>query len=156
MESNRHVDLTALTRMRVTELRAQYACIFGEATASHNRLWLLRKMAWRMQALAQGGLSERARQRALELANDADIRLGPPRRPSPIPAGRPQPPDGRLLPGAVIQRLYRGARLEVKVLAEGFEYEGTVYRSLSAVAKAITGTHCSGYGFFHLRQREAS
>ena len=44
----------------------------------------------------------------------------------------------------------------MKVVAHGFEYQGTVYRSLSAVAKAITGSHCSGYTFFNLRNREAS
>ncbi len=56
----------------------------------------------------------------------------------------------------MITRLYKGSHLEVKVLAHGFEYQGTVYRSLSAVAKAITGSHCSGYCFFRLRNREAS
>ena len=56
----------------------------------------------------------------------------------------------------MIQRLYKGRLLEVKVLADGFEYDGIELSLLSAVAKTITGSHCSGYGFFHLRTKEAS
>jgi hypothetical protein len=55
-----------------------------------------------------------------------------------------------LLPGTTLTRLYKGEMLEVKVLGEGFEFDGRVYRSLSGVAKAITGTHTSGLLFFHL------
>jgi Protein of unknown function (DUF2924) len=59
--------------------------------------------------------------------------------------------DKRLpTPGTTITREYRGDRLEVKVLATGFEYEGEVYKSLSAVAKAVTGQHWNGYYFFGL------
>ena len=50
--------------------------------------------------------------------------------------------------GTVLTRPYKGAVLQVKILAEGFEYDGQVYPSLSAVAKAITGTHCNGFLFF--------
>ncbi len=79
MESTSNQDLAALEQMSVAELRGQYLRVFGEPTASHNRVWLLRRIAWRMQALAEGDLSERARRRIVELANDADLRLGPPR-----------------------------------------------------------------------------
>ncbi len=61
----------------------------------------------------------------------------------------PCPADHRLPPpGTVLTRTYKGARLEVRVLAGGFEYDGQVYKSLSAVAKAITGQHCNGFLFF--------
>jgi hypothetical protein len=56
------------------------------------------------------------------------------------------------IPGSVITRVYKGETLEVKVLADGFEYEGETYKSLSAVAKHITGSHCNGYQFFRLTQ----
>jgi hypothetical protein len=52
--------------------------VFGEATRAGNKSWLIKRIAWRLQALAEGDLSERARQRAKELANDADLRLSPP------------------------------------------------------------------------------
>src|SRR5438094_1697425 len=71
-------EVAALERMGVKELQARYAQVFGEETHAHHRAWLAKRIAWRMQALAEGDLSERARQRAAELANDADLRLNPP------------------------------------------------------------------------------
>ena len=62
-----------------------------------------------------------------------------------------QEPDRRLpQPGSLITRLYKGQTLQVEVLPAGFAYQGTVYASLSAVAKAITGSHCNGFLFFRL------
>ena len=59
--------------------------------------------------------------------------------------------DHRLpLPGTILTRVYKGEDLYVKVLPEGFEFEGVVYRSLSSVAQKITGSHCNGYLFFGL------
>jgi hypothetical protein len=55
-------------------------------------------------------------------------------------------------PGTILARRYKGHIIQVKVLTKGFEYEGTLYRSLSAVAKAITGSHCNGYLFFRLSE----
>jgi hypothetical protein len=65
--------------MGVAALREKYAAVFGEATTTGNRTWLVRRIAWRLQALAEGDLSELARQRAAELARDADLRVIPPR-----------------------------------------------------------------------------
>jgi hypothetical protein len=59
--------------------------------------------------------------------------------------------DPRLpIKATTLVRVYKGNTLQVKVLPNGFEYEGTRYRSLSAVAKKITGSHCNGYLFFGL------
>ena len=52
--------------------------------------------------------------------------------------------------GSLLVRKYRGHMLQVRVLADGFEFEGDVHPSLSAVAKAITGSHCNGYLFFQI------
>ena len=60
------------------------------------------------------------------------------------------PADDRLRPGTILTRRYKGRTLTVEVLEHGFAYEGQVYRSLSAVAKAVTGSHCSGHFFFGL------
>jgi hypothetical protein len=67
-----------LRRMTVTELRRKYAEVFGEQTRSYHKDFLVRRIAWRMQANTEGGLPERARQRALEIANDADLRTRAP------------------------------------------------------------------------------
>ena len=157
MELNVHKEVAAMQRQGAKQLRTRYAEVFGETTAANNKVWLIRRIAWRLQALAEGDLSERARRQAEELANDADLRLSPPRaKRADTPPAKAAPAidlrrDGRLPPpGSVLARTYRGEKLLVRVLADGFEFEGVVYPSLSAVAKAITGSHCNGYLFFRI------
>src|SRR5262249_22412487 len=171
MKQNTVNELAGLDRLSVPELRHKYATLFGEPTWVANRAWLVKRLAWRMQALAEGDLSERARRRALELANDADLRLGPPRpqqngavkkngsvSSTAVTVASPRGQrDARLpRPGTLLTRAYKGQTLQVQVLADGFEFEGKFYDSLSAVARAITGSHCSGYGFFNLGRRGGS
>jgi hypothetical protein len=152
-------EVAALQRLTIGQLRQRFAEVFGEATPASNRTWLVKRIAWRLQALAEGDLSQRARQRASELACDADLRLNPPRSKSipitpepdnvPTTICAPTPMDRRLPPpGTILTRPYKGQQLHVQVLTEGFAYAGTVFPSLSAVAKAITGSHCNGYHFF--------
>src|SRR5437764_10241482 len=73
-------ELDALPAMTTTELCRRYEELFGQPVRTRHKTYLVRKIAWRIQALAEGDLSERARRRAEELANDADVRLMPPRR----------------------------------------------------------------------------
>ena len=152
-------EMSILTRMATRDLQIRYAELFGEGTRVHNRTWLIKRIAWRIQALAEGDLSERARQRAAELANDADLRLAAPKLKTggPMPVRTIQQPrwrDSRLPePGTIITRAYKGQDLQIKVLQAGFEFAGNVYPSLSAVAKTITGSHCNGYLFFRLMQK---
>src|SRR5438094_10479760 len=80
--------IAALQRLTMQELRVRYAELFGETTSVKNRTWLLRRVAWRLQSLAEGDLSERARQRATELANDADLRFTVPRAKGPVPVAQ--------------------------------------------------------------------
>jgi Protein of unknown function (DUF2924) len=160
MSLNIGKEIAALQRMTITALRVKYAEVFGDEASSGNRAWLVKRIAWRLQALAEGGLSERARQRAAELANDADIRMNPPRVQAAqteatgrtVTATLPDKTDDHRLPppGTILTRDYKSLTLQVKVLANGFEYAGEVYKSLSAVAKAITGQHVNGYHFFRL------
>jgi hypothetical protein len=154
-------ELAAHQRMSVAALREKYAEVFGEATTTGNRTWLVRRIAWRIQANAEGDLAERAKARAAELARDADLRITAPReKPAVLPLVRggtrtgtlpKEKTDDRLPPpGTVLTRKYKGDTVHVKVLAGGFEYAGAVYGSLSAVAKAVTGSHCNGFLFFGL------
>jgi hypothetical protein len=156
-------QIAALQRLTVKELRGKYAEAFGEATNANNRDWLIKRIAWRLQALAEGGLSERAKRRAEELANDADLRVLPPRPSKSAAADEPHPrvlrfkTDDRLpAPGTIITRRYKGDTLQVKVLKDGFEFEGQEYPSLSAVAHAATGSHCNGYLFFKMPAKGGS
>jgi len=156
MQVNVAKEKIALEAMSVAELRIQYAQVFGEVTRVGHKTWLVRRIIWGLQARAEGGLSDRARQRAAELVQDADLRLSPPRavKDAPVQAehngkASRRESNGRLpLPGTILTRWYKGKTLEVQVLRHGFEYEGQVYKSLSAVAKAITGSHTSGHLFF--------
>ena len=159
MDLNVGKEFAALRRMTVGELRARYAEVFGEPTNGRHRDWLVKRIIWRMQSLAEGDLTERARRRAAELANDADLRRKAPKSPPVAPDAATRTRTGRLptkgdrrvpVPGSLITRVYKGETLEVNVLPTGFEYEGEMYKSLSAVAKKITGTHCNGYLFFRL------
>ena len=120
-------EMEILRRDSIAEIRLKYRALFGEEPRSKNRYSLIRRLAWRMQALAEGGLSERARQRALEIANDADVRVLGPRD---VLEARSGSFDRRIpRPGTVLSREYRGQTVSVKVLAQGFEYQGRHYRS---------------------------
>lgn len=152
-------EVSAMERMTVDELRGKYADVFGEKTNGRNKQWLIKRIAWRMQANVEGDLSERARRRAMELANDSDLRMTPPREPKieeklpVVTKGVQIASDNRLpLPGAILKREYKGRVVRVKVLLDGFEFEGERYKSLTAVAKSITGKHWNGFHFFNLRK----
>ena len=79
METTIRKEIEALRHMTVGQLKKKYAEVFGEETRSSHKQFLFRRIAWRIQALAEGGLSERARRRALEIANDADLRIRAPK-----------------------------------------------------------------------------
>ena len=157
MSLNVAATLADLQQLTVGQLRQQYAELFQEATQSGNKTWLIKRILWRLQANEQGDLSDRARQQALALANDADLRLKAPRQPAttdliqrPSPAAQRDP--ALPLPGALLTRRYKGRDYHVTVLADGFEFQGTSYQSLTAIAKVITGSHWSGHRFFGLQQ----
>lgn len=157
MHTRLNRDLAALNRMSTSELRIRYGQLFDESTTSGNRNWLLKRIAWRLQELAEGGLTERARKRAAELANDADLRITAPKRMEQLASHRTATVvrDRRIPPiGSVLRRTYKGQELQITVLPEGFLHDGRSYPSLTAVAKAITGTHCNGFAFFQLKAKE--
>jgi hypothetical protein len=142
-------EIAAVRRLKTPALRAKYREVFGEESRSGNRQFLFRRVAWRMQAMVEGDLPERARKRALELADDAELRIQPPVAFSgtQLEANR----DPRLpAPGTVLSRDFNGRKIEVKVLEDGFEWGGATYRSLSAIASRVAGSRWNGYSFFGL------
>lgn len=150
-----NAEVAAMQRLTAGQLQEKYAEVCGEPARSRHRQWLIRRIAWRLQALAEGDLSERARRRAAELANDADARVTPPKSVTidirPERTGEPQQVDSRLPnPGTTLVRIYKGNQITVHIKEDGFEYAGEHYKSLSAVAKAITGSHTNGFRFFKL------
>ncbi len=160
MNTNVHAQVAALRKMTPSELREKYLEVFGEPTRSGNREFLCKRLAWRIQSHAEGGLSDRARQRAMELARDADIRTTIPRTPAISPDAITRVVTTTLgdtnplpTPGAVLARQYKGRTIQVTVLPNGFDYEGQVYRSLSAIAKTVTGSHWNGNAFFGIKTK---
>ena len=166
MNTETFKEVQELGRMTVGELRERYLDVFGEETRSYHREFLCKRIAWRLQSLSEGDLSERARRRAEELANDADLRIRTPRDPYKYGSaemrgrtigGRLSPSrDSRLpLPGTLLVREFKDKTVVVKVLDEGFEYEDRRFKSLSAIAREVTGNRWNGFVFFGLNGGKA-
>ena len=154
------MEIENLRRATLADLRSRFCELFQEPTRSRHREHLFRRIAWRLQALTEGDLTERAFRRAQEIARDADLRKVAPRgflnvdgeRAQTTPSARNRrPSDSRLpLPGVVLSRKWKGRTILVDVLTDGFRYESRHYSSLSAIAVAITGTRWNGLAFFGL------
>jgi Protein of unknown function (DUF2924) len=152
-------EIESLRKLKMKGLKARYRELFGEESPSSNHQHLFRRIAWRLQARAEGDLSARARQRAAQLAQDADLRLRAPRRfwkqldGTDDGASPRANPDSRILVvGTLLKRVYQGSEIRVTVCEQGFEYEGRKYQSLSAIAQHVTGTRWNGYLFFALNR----
>jgi hypothetical protein len=132
--SNRQVK--ELEKMKTSELRERHREVFGEETASRNKQYLVKKLAKALEQQAAAAKPARSK-----------------------PAGKSKskaakPRDPRLpKPGTVLEKTYKGETYKIKVLEEGFEYDGTHYRSLSGVAREITGQIWNGYLWVGLVQR---
>ena len=163
MDLNLTHEVATLKRMSAPSCGDAMPRSSAKPTGANNKPWLIERIAWRLQALAEGDLSERARQRAAELANNADLRTLPtedlPHGPRPGPRsvttagslpGRqpsaaarhdPDPPvQGPDAPGAGDAGRLRSSRARSSARCR-------------AVAKAITGSHCNGFLFFRLTQQ---
>ena len=157
MPSTSDIDerLTALAKMTTGQLKAEYQRLFGEPPRSRHKQQLIRRIVWRLQVQAEGDISNAAGKRAGQLAELSWLRLTAPPSWEPSPTKRiTRPRDHRLpAPGMILKRTYKGHPVEVQVLDRGFEYQGQHYRSLSAVARAVTGGHWNGYLFFGLTSK---
>lgn len=157
-------QIDALQRMTTSELVEHFTEVHGYPCRTRHRAYLIRKIAWQIQANAEGDLSERARRRAAELADDAEVRVMAPKSmicpPQPnsgktvCRSARGNDHDDPRIPpaGSAIVREYKGRTIRVVVLprSEGFEWNGERFRTLTAVAKKITGSHINGFRFFRL------
>ena len=159
-------ELAALDDMKVSELHAQWLEVFGEAARSRNKPYLIKRIAYRIQEIAEGGLDAESLAKIDELTETTPVRQRPRRRKSKtaeteIAAATvaaattgAKPRDPRLPPvGTALKRSFKGVEHEVTVLDDGFELAGERFRSLSAIAKKITGTSWNGWTFFGLTGR---
>lgn len=152
-------EIESLRQQTVGELKIKYREVCGQESRSNHKQFLVRRIAWRLQANAEGDLSERARQRALALAQDAELRIRAPESFVREFVGgtgkrRFDARDPRLpAPGTWLNRQFREQSVAVEVLEKGFRYQECVYKSLSAIARHVTGTQWNGFMFFGLRGR---
>jgi Protein of unknown function (DUF2924) len=136
--------LAALRTASAAELRDQWRALFGREPPPFNRPYLVSRLSYRVQELALGGLRPETRARLEALGEQLDGGNVVLRRTR---------ADGRPLPGTRLVREYDGVQHVVTVRTDGFEFEGRPYRSLSAVARHITGTRWNGWTFFGLKGR---
>ena len=154
-------QLVVLEKMTVGELAEKFREVFGFPTRTRNKPYLRKRLAWQVQALAEGGLSERALAKIEELAPLAPVRWRPERASGDShDAGAPiqaRPRDSRLPAiGSIVARVHQGVEHQVTVLADGFEYQGQRHASLSQIARLISGTPWNGFLFFGLQRRTRS
>ena len=139
-------QIAALEKMKTLELKERWRVLFGGEPPGYNRVLLIKRLAYRIQELAFGGLSNETRRRMDELmdANDLDS-IGKPkavkhRRRIDMPTA-----------GTRLIREWDGEDHEVMVMKNGFEYRDKPYKSLSSIARSITGSRWNGPLFFGLR-----
>jgi len=135
-------QIDELNRMSMAELRKRWGDLLGTDPDRLGRQYLIRRLAYRIQELAYGGLSKQARKQ-LEAVVDG----------KPAKAAKRRKYGKTILStGTRLLREWHGDRYEVIVEAGGFRYDGKLYRSLTAVAYAITGQHISGNHFFGIKR----
>lgn len=142
--------VVALDRMKEEELREQWRLLFGSEPPDYRPSVLVRRLAHRIQALTWGGLSQDAKRRIDERRaslgiDDSGLKIAARKRRVDAP-----------VPGTRFIRVWNETRHEVTVTRDGYEYQGRNYHSLSAIAKAITGTHWNGRAFFGLTRAHAN
>lgn len=143
-------QIAELRKLTVGGLRKKYLDVFGEESRSSNKPYLFKRIAYRIQEKQHGGLTDRARRRAERLSGQAPIRRRPRLKSEPAKPVRKR--DPRLpAPGTVLRRTFGKKEYTVKVQEDGFRYGDKTYRSLSAIAKEITGTSWNGIWLLNLR-----
>lgn len=138
-------QVVALEGMPFADLKEKYRVLYGKEPPSRSRKQVIARLAYRIQEIAYGGLSSEARERLTAIGEAYGI-PGKEKKQSKERKGAPAP-------GTKLVREYLGERHEIVVLDKGFQYRNGVYRSLSSIAKEITGSHMSGPAFFGIKKK---
>ena len=143
-------EVSALNDKPLKDLKEKYQKLYGpKKVVPVNRTFLVKRIVYKLQEQKHGGLSQAAKDKADALIKKHDPVNNKSTRPIRNGDVKKHGRDPRLpIPGTVIAKTYKGKKLEVKVLEKSFEYKGKVYRSLSAIAKDITGNIWNGFLFF--------
>ena len=135
-------QLAALPGKSTAELKALWVELYDREPPSFNRDFLVKRLAYRIQELAYGGLSARAEAKLDRLIAEEEAR---------VKGKQPVRKGDRPIAGTRLIREWKGVEHTATVLADGYEYQGRPYKSLSAIARTITGTRWNGPLFFALR-----
>jgi hypothetical protein len=138
--------LAALKTTPTPDLKQKWRELFDNEPPPYNRRFLESRLAYRIQELAYGGLKPATIERLRAIAEDLD---------GGDPARRRRPAKDRPIAGTRLIREYQGVEHCVTVRDQDFEYQGRPYKSLSAVARAITGTRWNGLVFFGIKRQQA-
>ncbi len=148
MNTDTSAHIAELQQLPMRDLRDRWRALIGTDPPRYNRGFLVRRLAYRIQELAYGGLSQAARARMEELLTQAGCsELGSPQTKKQLARGRREMP----VIGTRLIREWNGQPHEVTAVPGGFAYRGRRYRSLTAIAELITGTHWNGPAFFGVR-----
>ncbi len=139
-------QLATLETLSLEQLHEQWRDLYGGEPPGYKRQFLIKRLAYRIQELFYGGLSEAAKARLRHVAQGDPVA-----RVESRVAGNPRN-KADILPGTRFVRIWKDRRHEVLAHQSGFEYEGRMFRSLSAVAREITGTRWNGRLFFGLKK----
>lgn len=138
-------QVAELPHLSMAELTQRWQVVMGTDVPHANKRTLIQHLAYRLQELAYGGLAPETQAQLAEIYTQA----GCPAR----MRGRDRQERPAAMPGTTLVREWRGATYQVTVCAQGYAYQGRLYRSLSAIAREITGTRCSGPAFFGVKER---
>lgn len=143
-----------LQNLTYEQLRDLWQTLNGGQPPAYNRKYIISRLAYRIQEIAYGGLSDDARKKMQDILKESGLNAdgcdSPSRRKQRATRQRQNAP----ITGTRFVREWNGRQCEVTAVHNGFEFEGRIYRSLTAVAKAITGTHWNGRIFFGLEKRK--
>ena len=143
--------IETLKETPLKNLQAAYTEHFPDKKASNNRTYLWRRVAYKIQELEHGELSVKAKAKLKALMDAYDPVNNAVLKPQVAASGFLPKRDRRLpLPGTIVTKKYKDTKIQVKTLDKGFEYNGKVYKSLTAIAQEITGAHWNGFLFFNL------
>ncbi len=148
-------EIAELRALDVPGLVERYEAVIGKPPRIRHKDWLWKRIAWKIQERRLGGLSNVAKARLEELIAEIELPLSEGAAKAKAPA-KPRVDPKALLPGSVLTRVWHEQRIRVRVLEQGFEWDDQVFKSLSAVARAVTGAHWNGRLFFGLSKRKRS
>lgn len=148
-------EIRKLQAMSLPDLALKYQDVFGKPPRVKQKGYLQRRIAWQLQADRFGGLSRTAQRRLDEIMSTIELPVDSNKSCTTRASVRPRKGTDPMI-GSTLIRTYHGRDYRVQVTEEGFEYDGILYRSLSAVAKQITGSHWNGLLFFNISKRKKS